>query len=528
MSIKKGFYFLLCLCVLASVFTACGSGKSGQALTYQLETEPVTLDPQIANDTAGRTVIMALYEGLTRLDENNQVIPGVAQKWESNSTYTSFTFYLREDAQWSNGTPVTAADFVYAFRRAVDPATGSQTNSPMFALKNAKRIFEGSMEPAALGVTAVDDHTLQIDLEYAYENFPSVTSLPVFMPCNQSFFESTAGKYGLDAKNTLGNGPFKMTNRYSWEHDEYINLTASGTYRGENPVLPASLTFSIGSLDMEQIDGLSAVSLPNGSYASSLEENGYTITSFQDTTWGLCFNTESALTQTAAVRRALIQTLNREALLAHIPSGCTQADDIITPDMQFMGGNYRAAAGGEFYLKQDNSVVQAAYAALREQGLDKMPSITILCPDDPSVKQMVNEMITAWNAAFGNYFNMEPLPRAQLEQRVADGNYTVALCPIRPVSDSPAGLLSLFRSNSRSNPANLNSSLFDQALSDAEGKQPQTAAALYAQAEQFLNNEGVFYPIYYEKRYYAIAPGLTGIIIHPYDMGIDFMHAAKA
>ena len=224
MTIKKGFCFLLCICVLFAVVTGCSSKKSGQAITYNLEEEPVTLDPQIADDYSSRIVIMALYEGLTRLDENNQVSPGVAQRWESNSTYTSFTFYLREDASWSDGTPVTASDFVYAFQRAVDPATGSTTNAPMFAIKNAKKIYEGTMDISNLGVTAIDNHTLKVDLEYSYEDFPSITSLPVFMPCNQAFFESTSGKYGLDAKNILGNGPFEMVNRYSWEHDEYINL----------------------------------------------------------------------------------------------------------------------------------------------------------------------------------------------------------------------------------------------------------------------------------------------------------------
>lgn len=527
MTIKKGFCFLLCICVLFAVVTGCSSKKSGQAITYNLEEEPITLDPQIADDYSGRIVIMALYEGLTHLDENNQVSPGVAQRWESNSTYTSFTFYLREDASWSDGTPVTASDFVYAFQRAVDPATGSTTNTPMFAIKNAKRIYEGTMDISNLGVTAIDDHTLKVDLEYSYEDFPSITSLPVFMPCNQAFFESTSGKYGLDAKNILGNGPFEMVNRYSWEHDKYINLTAANTYHGENSVLPSTLTFSIGDLDMNNIKNLSAVSLPNASYISSLEDNGYTITSFQDTTWGLCFNTNDSLMKESTIRKAFIQTLNRESLMQYIPSGCTQANEIIPPDMTFMGTNYRTEAGGNFYLKQDDSAVQSINTVLSEQGLTKMPSITILCLDDPTVKQMVNEMIATWNEAFGNYFNMEPVSQSELEQRVSSGNYSIALCSVRPTSDTPVSLLSLFQSDSHNNPANLKSNIFDQALKDAEGKKPETAIELYAQAEQYLNNEGIFYPIYYEKRYYAIAPGLTGIIVHPYDMGIDFMHAAK-
>ena len=88
MTIKKGFCFLLCICVLFAVVTGCSSKKSGQAITYNLEEEPVTLDPQIADDYSSRIVIMALYEGLTRLDENNQVSPGVAQRWESKEQWT--------------------------------------------------------------------------------------------------------------------------------------------------------------------------------------------------------------------------------------------------------------------------------------------------------------------------------------------------------------------------------------------------------------------------------------------------------
>ena len=109
-----------------------------------------------------------------------------------------------------------------------------------------------------------------------------------------------------------------------------------------------TLTFSIGDLDMNNIKNLSAVSLPNASYISSLEDNGYTITSFQDTTWGLCFNTNDSLMKESTIRKAFIQTLNRESLMQYIPSGCTQANDIIPPDMTFMGTNYRTEAGGNF------------------------------------------------------------------------------------------------------------------------------------------------------------------------------------
>lgn len=132
----------------------------------------------------------------------------------------------------------------------------------------------------------------------------------------------------------------------------------------------------------------------------------------------------------STIRKAFIQTLNRESLMQYIPSGCTQANDIIPPDMTFMGTNYRTEAGGNFYLKQDGNAVQSINTVLSEQRLTKMPSITILCLDDPTVKQMVNEMIATWNEAFGNYFNMEPVSQSELEQRVSSGNlfYCAMFC----------------------------------------------------------------------------------------------------
>ncbi len=528
MEVKKGICLLLCICLLLLVFTGCNSKQEGLAISYNLAEEPVTLDPQIANDYESRIVIAALYEGLTRLNSNNQTTPGVAERWESNTDYTSFTFYLRQNAVWSDNTPVTAKDFVYALQRAVDPQTGSATCTPMYAIKNAKSIHQGNMEVSALGVAAINDYTLKIDLEYTYENFPSITSLPVFMPCKQSFFESTTGKYGLDANRILGNGPFKMANRYSWEHSQYINLIVSDTYHGENPVSPSSLTFSIGDLDINHIKNFSAVSLPNASYAAELEQTGYTISSFPDTTWGLCFNTQSDLMQSSAIRKAFIQTLNRESLLTYIPTGCTVANDIIPTDMFFMGKNYRSFAGSSFYIKHDDSTIQHTVTVLNERGLTKMPSITILCLDDPNVKQMVNEMIAVWNTKLGSYFNMEPVSQIEMEKRVLQNDYTVALCPVRPTNSSPVSLLSLFQSNHMNNPANLNSTTFDNLLNRAEGAPYEIALELYAQAEKFLNEEGIFYPLYYQQRYYAITPDLTNIIIHPYDMGIDFIYAAKS
>ena len=131
MNIKKAALLMLVFAVLLPL-TSCKKGiskKSGKTIQYHLAAEPVTLDPQVASDSPSITAIQALFEGLTRLDASGKAYPGVAEQWKHNDNYTRFTFTLRSDAQWSNKKygSVTADDFVFAFRRALDPKTGSPT-----------------------------------------------------------------------------------------------------------------------------------------------------------------------------------------------------------------------------------------------------------------------------------------------------------------------------------------------------------------------------------------------------------------
>ena len=175
-------------------------------------------------------------------------------------------------------------------------------------------------------------------------------------------------------------------------------------------------------------------------------------------------------------------------------------------------------------MKQDDAALQEALAALPSLNLTAMPSVTVLCPDNTQAKRMVNEMIATWNEKMGNYFNMEPLSENALQQRVASGKYDVALFPLRAKGADPAQILSLFASDSTENPAGLKDSTYDALLSAA---QSSGNLAKYVEAERYLNEQCIVYPLYYESHYYAAAPGVTGIVFHPFERGMDFIRAGK-
>lgn len=530
---------LLCLSILFS-FSACAKKEAKNAnkkINYNLTAEPKTLDPQIASDSSAIIAVEALYEGLARLGADQKAYPGVAEKWNSNANSTEFTFTLRNNAKWADTdeTPVTANDFVYAFRRALSPATGSKTCSSLFCIKNAREVNSGALAADQLGVTAKDAHTLVVELNYSYPDFPALTASAVFMPCNQKFFESTSGRYGLENKYLLGNGPFEIDGKYGWEHGKYLNLVRSATYSGNSKPLPSNIKFTIEGKDTAITDPaaaltagtVDAIAIP-ANEASAVEASGATLTSFEDTTWGLCFNTHSDTMKNLKIRKAFIQAFDRAKVIQYLPDDVNKAENIIGPSTTFMGKDYRSLVGnGSYYLKQDKNPAALLAAGLNEISMPELKSISVICPDDPNVKLMVNEMITTWNSTFNNYFNIEPLDRDTLDARVKSGSYQIALCPIQPDSDGPLAVLSLFKSGSVGNAPRLSDAAFDSMLTQAQNKSGNDAVTAFTAAEKYLNEQGVFYPLYYEKHYYAAAKGVTGVVFHPYGRGIDFIQAGK-
>ena len=232
---------LLCLCA------GCGSYKADASFTYLLEQNVTSLDPQTASNSAAELVISSLFEGLCRIDEDGEAIPGVARSWEANSDSTEFTFHLRRNAQWSDGTPLTAQDFVYGITRALSPATGS-TPGDLLLIRGAKSFAAGEGDASTLGVVAEDEHTLIIRLEKSNPDFPALTAGAHYMPCSQAYFESCQGHYGLSSQYLLTNGPFTFGSAYAWQTDSgkrSITVSRSDTYRGERRVQAASVTFLI-------------------------------------------------------------------------------------------------------------------------------------------------------------------------------------------------------------------------------------------------------------------------------------------
>lgn len=536
--IKKWFFLFLCLLFLLSCLGCSEQNTAAdKTILAYLAEEPKTLDPQIASDYSAAVIIEALFEGLVRLDEKNEPYSGIAETWESNADSTVFTFYLKKDAYWSAPTtendeeadPVTAYDFVFAFRRAVSPETNAPHANLFFCIKNAEEIYNGNLPVSSLGVSAPTPSMLVVELNYSYPDFPSLTATTPFMPCNERFFAETVGKYGLEEKYILGNGPFRFSGSYAWEHGSYVNLSRSNSYAKRKEVLPSGVTFYLeDAVDVSNpIEALSSNTVHVLPISKELFEQAQdaklSVSHFEDTVTGLIFNTSDSVMQHLGIRQAFLQSLDRDRLLENLPPHTRAASDIIFPEMTLLGQNYRLSVGSDFYLKHDTSALQKASSALDTLNLETIPSVSVLCLDHPSVKLLVNEMIVSWNKTMGNYFNMTPLSYEELSDRISSGNYQIALFSVRADSSNPVYLLKKFSSDKEDDSVSLKDPGLDEMLRTIYEKDNLFSAC--AEAERYLNEQGLFYPIYYENSYYATAKGVTGLVIHPYRAGLDFTSA---
>lgn len=531
--------FIVAMCIIFNFVGLSGCTKSkdspeNQIIKYNLNNEPLTLDPQVCNDPSSKIVIMNIFEGLVRLDENENIVPGVAYSWEVSKDNLTYTFYLRENASWSDKekTPVTAEDFVFGFRRALDKYTQAPQAYTLYCIKNARKVNLEGASSSLLGVKAQDARTLVIELEYPVENFFSLLATPPTMPCNKSFFEQANGQYGLEASTVICNGAFKIKPRYGWDHYNTINLVENENYGGQNIPIPAGVSFTIGK------DTSDAINLINNgtidAAALTLEEQidyakskGLSTISFDDTVCGLIFNTQDPLFSNFNVRLGFLKALDREYILSELPKNCKIANDILLEGIMVDGKNFRELAGKDLFLKKDVEAKKYFDFGLDQLKLSILPTVTILCADTQGIKKIASNIIENLNGDLGYYFNMEPLPEDTLKSRVKTKNYQIALMPILSESNLALDFLNIFRSDNNKNVASLNSKDYDKLIENALLATPKDSIKHLILAERYLNENAIFYPMYSCKSFFAWSNKISRLIFHRYNQGVDFYFATK-
>lgn len=516
---KRAVALLLTLCLLCGLLSGCGDDGTGKGFRLPLEAEPAQLDPQVCTDTASVTLLAALFEGLTRLDEAGNAVPAAAD-WTVSADGRTYTFTLRdsywstlkirgEETPWDNPTPVVADDFVFGLERAKKAGTLP---------------FDGTVE-------AQGNKTLTITLKQKNENLPALLATTPCMPCDREFFAYTAGRYGLESQYLLSNGPFRLT---AWNHGESLLLYKNESYHAAAEVAPEAVRFVIGAEDsLSQLQaGTLDVAALTDKQATALIAAGGSVTELQDTVRSLWFNTAADPMTVPAIRQALRDSIQWDTVYAHLQeAGETPAVGYVPP---------AAVVDGEVYRGEDNrrpfkTDVTAARAALKA-GLTALypdaekpvlPTITVVAADDEVSANLVRYIIQSWQKNLDISVSLTTLPADQIA-RGFTGDADAIIIAYTPSGLTGAENLAMFATDGVGNISRFSDKAVDAAVTAALRGGRQELDAL----ERLLWQQCPCLPLSYPKRYYGIAPGVEGVTVRPFGGGVygspfDFLQAKK-
>lgn len=542
---KKGLAILVLAALLLTLL--CGCGKSGKdvQIVLPLDADPEYLDPCIASSASERNLVANVFEGLLTYDENGEIVPAAAERYDVSADGLTYTFYLKDTLRWrltnaagkvlgdakdSFDRTLTAQDFVYGLRRTIDPATGSPWAPMLLAIRNAEKIQNGETKLSKLGVKATDDRTLTVTLDHPDEGFPAALTLPGAMPCSKVYFEATAGRYGLSAEYMIYNGPFYISN---WNAGTAVTIRRNApvndvAYYDDADVYPSSVYFSINNeqdtRDYKLKNGTYHVAPLTGTQAAELEaQSGVTVRAFGAATFSLLFNCNDEVLRTGEIRRAVAATFDPAPLQQR--KGTPAAAGVIPPACICGSSSYREAV--KPIAQPTLSKKQAK--RLMQEGMDrrniKDVDLTVLCTQ--ANETAVRTAMQQWQSTFGVHFsaNVEVLDDSALRQRLQSGDYQMAFATLSFEQSMAQQALERFRTGAGGNVVNLSSKRYDGLLDlVARAKKQSDKLVTVRAAETYLIEQAVVIPICEASKEIGLGKGVSGVSFTPTGDVLRFKH----
>ncbi len=534
--IKSTAAILLTAFILITASACSQDDGTGYIFKYDIPNNPRTLDPQTANDSSSCEIIANMFEGLLKIDKDGNIQNAVAESYNVSEDGLTYTFDLRQDVYWYNGedfeAACTAKDFVFAFQRLFKPATKSKNAGDFFCIKNAESINKGYITDLnQLGVKAENDYKLTITLEKPNPSFPVLLTTAPAMPCNEEFYNSTSGKYGLYADAIASNGPFYM---FRWNYDEWssdnnniiMRVNKKNNEKGE--IAPYGLNFFIEEEDSYQnfLTEHSHVYITSGSEAVELLNMGYEYSESENKVWGIMFNTDSKAFKTSSVRKALAYSIQRDK--AEIDGiGYNKAQGIIPTSINIGELSYRDLISNDCTLQYSkNTALSYMKEALETVDKSIWSELTLYVPDDDTIYDYISDISQQWQSELQFYCNIKRLSQNEYDNVLKNGNFDFIVADISGSSNSPSSYLSAFSSTGSSNYSNYSSSDFDGLLSKAENSATvNESAELYYKGEKKIVDEAIFIPLLTQSEYAFFAEGCQNIIYNPFTKSVIFKEA---
>lgn len=494
---------------------AAGDLAEKQEIVINNSAEPESLDPHKVSGVPESNIIRQMLVGLTATDTEGNTVPGMATEWSSEDNKV-WVFKLR-DAKWSNGDPVTAHDFVYSFRRVVDPATASPYATYLAGLKviNAQDIVDGKVKPDTLGVKAIDDKTLEITLAEPVPYFPNALFHTSVKPVNQKVIEALGDQW-TRVGNFVGNGPYTLK---EWQVNERIVLERNPNYYDDaNTTINKVTLLVIGSntTDVQRYKAgevdITAEALPPTQFKQLQSELGDEVkVSPKLCTYYYEFNQTKAPFDDVRVRRALSLVLDRDTIVDKILGQGQKVAYQFTPEAINGIKNYTP----EWKSWDKDKRIEEAKKLLNEAGYSESNPLKfeLLYNTNEQHKTLAVAAASFWKDALGfvdvtlanqewkTYLDTRRTQKYQVSRGGWCADYNEA-----------SSFLNTFLSTDSNNYGKYNSPAFDAIMAQTLGADvtSEQRAELYRQAEEVLDKEAAAIFVYQYVAPRLVKPYVSG------------------
>lgn len=538
----KKFIALVMALAMALSLGVPAMAAEGAELSVMVETPVMSLDPQIATDGTSFEVIADYTDGLTQMDAEGGAIPAIAESWDISDDGTVYTFHLRDDAVWSNGDPVTAADFVFGWQRAVDPANASEYSymlSDIGQVVNAAEIIAGEKDVSELGVKALDDKTLEVTLNVPVSYFLSLMYFPTYYPVNQAFYESVGDTFGTSPETVLSNGAFIM--------DTYepaataFHLTKNPDYYDADKIQLAGLSYQViqdsqQALMSFQTGALDTV-LVGGEQVEQVKDDPQFLTVGAGYLWYVSPNIKDVPElANLNIRMALTYAINRADIAESVLMDGSIPTYTAVP-LQFATGPDGSDFSADQTMFADYCADDAAKAAeywakgLEELGIDSLELDMIVDADDEPQK-VAPVLKEQWETTLpGLTVNLTIEPKKQRVEDMQNGDFELGLTRWGPDYADPMTYLGMWITDNANNYGFWSSADYDAIIADCTTGELCTDpegrwAALY-DAEELVMADAVIFPLYTKANAEMISSAVTGIEHHPCALNRVFKNVVK-
>lgn len=522
---KNLFFFLMVAIIFAACQNSSHSKQQARKLRLNLLEEPQTLDPRKARSLNDQTVMRMLFEGLTRIGLKEQPELAVAKEIQISPDLKTYTFHLRPTL-WSNGDAVTAEDFVYTWKKILDPHFPSDYAFQLYVLKNAKQAKQGLVNLNEVGVQALDSFTLKVELEEPIPYFLDLLASPVFFPVNRKIDQSNA-QWMNKPETYVSNGPFLLS---TFKHQNFLQVTKNPSYWDHPAVALSEIELVMvreeTELKMFQTQELDWAGSPLSTLPvdalKTLKSTNLLQTKPILGTYFLRTNVESAPFNHPWIRWAFALAVNRQAIVEHILQGNQiPATGIVPLSLRLQKEPY--------FMDGDAKMAAALFeATLKELGWKKsqLPEITLTYSMNERNHLIAQALQQQWFEAFGIRIKLEGMEKKVYFDRISRQNYQLAAGSWLADFNDAINFLDVFKhKTSSTNNTQWESAQFAQLLDRSSSLQDQEERLnLLSRSERLLIDEMPIIPIFYYTLLYVKNPELVDVVLT--SMGnIDFKWA---